>query len=101
MKKIIALAISILSLSFVATSAEAKARPAAMTKSAITRPALPQIRIRIGQNRHRSPRFNHVRTVTETRIVRYGRHAFRDTYLISIWPNGRRESKLISRVRIS
>jgi hypothetical protein len=32
--------------------------------------------------------------------VRIGRRTFRETYQITYWPNGRTETRLISRVRV-
>ena len=41
-----------------------------------------------------------VRVVTQTRIVRQGRRTFRETIQIKYLPNGRTQTKVISRVRI-
>jgi hypothetical protein len=41
------------------------------------------------------------RTVRQTRVVRVGRRVYRETYLVTYLPNGRSNTKLISRVRIS
>jgi opacity protein-like surface antigen len=101
MKKLLTIAISIVTLSFAAISAEAK------TPAASFAPA-PQVRIQIGQ-RHRgrggrdwnNDRFNHrVRTYTQTIFTRAGRHQFRETYLVTVFPNGRTQMRLISRVRV-
>lgn len=98
MKKLVATAIAIVTLSFAAISAEAKT-PAPKFKAA------PQVRIQIGQ-RHRGRgwndnRFNHrPRTFTQTVYSRAGRHQFRDTYLVTVFPNGRTQRRLISRVRV-
>jgi hypothetical protein len=40
------------------------------------------------------------RVVTQTRLVRYGRRIFRETYQIRYLPNGRTQTRLISRVRV-
>lgn len=96
MKKLLALSLSVLSIGFVASPAvEAKATesPAAtMTANAVA----PQIKIQIG-NRNRNRR---VRTTTTTRIVRVGRQRFRETIQTRYLPNGRTQTKVISRVRI-
>jgi len=42
-----------------------------------------------------------VRRVTQSRVVRVGRRLYRETYLVSYLPNGRTNTRLISRVRIS
>ena len=100
MKKLLTIAISIVTLSFAAISAEAK------TPAAKFAPA-PQVRIQIGRQRGRggrdwnNDRFNHrVRTYTETIFSRAGRRQFRETYLVTVFPNGRTQRQLISRVRI-
>jgi hypothetical protein len=98
MKKLVATAIAIITLSFTAISAEAAPR----TKAA----AAPQVRIQIGRNQrgrdwNNDRRFNHrVRTYTQTLFSRAGRHQFRDTYLVTVFPNGRTQMRLISRVRV-
>jgi hypothetical protein len=38
--------------------------------------------------------------VTQTRLVRYGRQVIRETYQITYLPNGRTQTRLISRVRV-
>ena len=40
------------------------------------------------------------RTVTRSRLVRYGRRLYRETYLVTYWPNGRTDTRLISRTRV-
>lgn len=42
-----------------------------------------------------------VRTRTQSRVVRIGRRLYRETFLVSYLPNGRTNTRLISRVRIS
>lgn len=42
-----------------------------------------------------------VRTTTRSRVVRIGRRLYRETYLVSYMPNGRTNTRLVSRVRIS
>ena len=91
MKKFFAIALSALSISFAAVSAEAKPAP----KFA------PQSNGQYGQRR-RNDRFNHrVRTTTQTRVVRTRWGLFRETYLITHLPHGRTQSRLISRVRVT
>src|SRR5262245_23580580 len=50
---------------------------------------------RIYNNRRRS------RVVTRSRIVRQGRRVYRETYAVRFFPNGRTDTRLISRVRIA
>jgi hypothetical protein len=97
MKKLLALALSLASIGFVASSAEAKA---SNTSAATVMAVAPQVNIRIGQGR-RNRRFSRrVRTVTQTRLVRHGRQLFRETYQITYLPSGRTQTRLISRVRV-
>jgi len=101
MKKLLALTLSLASIGFVASSAEAKAAGTANSSAATVAAATPQMRIQIGQGRRNNRRFNHrVRTVTQTRLVRFGRQMFRETYQITYLPNGRTQTRLISRVRV-
>lgn len=100
MKKLLALTLSLASIGFVATSAEAKAAGTS-NSSAATSAAAPQIRIQLGGGRRNNRRFNRrVRTVTQTRLVRYGRQVFRETYQIMYLPNGRTQTRIINRVRV-
>jgi hypothetical protein len=99
MKKILSLALTLASIGFVTSSAEAKTPGAA--NSSVVAAAAPQVRIQLGGGGRNNRRFNRrVRTVTQTRLVRYGRQAFRETYQITYLPNGRTQTRLISRVRV-
>jgi hypothetical protein len=99
MKKILALTLSLASIGFVASSAEAKANDS-IAKTAIAASAAPQVRIQLGGGR-RNGRFNRrAPTVTQTRFVRAGRRVYRETYQITYWPNGGTQTRLISRVRV-
>lgn len=92
MKKLLALTLTLASIGFVASSAEAKS--SGSTSAAVASPASVQWR---GDNRRYNRR---VRTTTQTRLVRHGRRVFRETYQITYWPNGRTQTRLISRVRV-
>jgi hypothetical protein len=59
----------------------------------------PQVQIQLGQ-RNRGRRYNRVRTVRTTRIVRHGWRTYRETYLVRYYPNGYTNTTLISRERI-
>jgi hypothetical protein len=101
MKKILALTLSLASIGFVATSAEAKTAGSSNSSATTISAVAPQGRIQLGGNRRNNRRFNHrVRTVTQTRLVRVGRRTFRETYQITYLPNGRTQTRLISRVRV-
>lgn len=98
MKKLLALTLSLAAIGFTASSTEAKAASAnsSATISAANTGA-PQLRVRIGRGR-RNNRRAHV--VTQTRLVRFGRQTFRETYQITYLPNGGTRTRVISRVRV-
>jgi len=52
------------------------------------------------QRNDRNTRNNRVRIETQTRIVRQGKKVFRETVQIKYLPNGRTQTKVISRVRV-
>jgi hypothetical protein len=107
MRKLLALALSLATMGFVASSAEAKSTEtsinAATTVSTNALP--PQIRIQLGGRRRgwrndgwrNAHRF---RTVTSTRLVRYGWQTYRETYETTYMPNGNVRTRLISRIRV-
>lgn len=88
MKKIITLSFLLVSFAFTATFASAQSY-------------IPQ-QDRYNQNRRndRNWRNNRVRTVTQTRIVRQGFRTYRETIQIKYLPNGRTQTRVISRTRI-
>jgi hypothetical protein len=96
MKKILALTLSLASIIFVASAAEAKVKGSSVsTTTTIAANSLQT------QWRFRNRRNNRVaRTFTQTRLVRYGRQIYRETYLVRYLPNGRTQARLISRVRV-
>jgi hypothetical protein len=86
------------SMGFV-VSAEAKTSDVSQANSTVAASAAPQWqRDRYGRRYDR--RYNRRRTVTQSRVVRYGRRLYRETYLVTYWPNGRYDTRLISRTRI-
>jgi hypothetical protein len=52
-------------------------------------------------DRRRYDRRYNRRQRTFSRVVRYGRRLYRETYLVTYWPNGRYNTRLINRTRIS
>ncbi len=64
----------------------------------------PQVRVQIGQGRHRgwyNRNYNRrFRTYRTTRIVRRGFRTYRETYLVRAFGNGQMQTTLISRQRI-
>lgn len=95
MKKSLLLALALAAVSFIASPAEAKTNASSALSSANA--AAPQGRHR-GQWQRRNNR--RVRVSTYSRIVRYRRAVYRETYQVRYLPNGRTMTRLISRVRI-
>jgi hypothetical protein len=101
MKKLLALALSVASIGAVASSAEAKATGTSVSTATTIAAVAPQVRIQLGGDRRNNRRFNRrVRVATQTRFVRMGRQVYRETYQIMYLPNGRTQTRLISRVRV-
>jgi len=97
MKRVLGLVLALSSMGFV-ISADAKTANASNENSSIAASsALQWQRNRRWDNR----RYERRRTVTQSRYVRYGRRLYRETYLVTYWPNGRTNTRLISRTRVS
>ena len=98
-KRVLGIALAIVSMGFV-VSAEAKTTDVSQVNSTVAANAVPQWqRDRYGDRRY-DRRYNRRRTVTQSRYVRYGRRLYRETYLVTYWPNGRTNTRLISRQRV-
>ena len=112
MKKLLALALSLATMGFVASAAEAKTTETSLNAATTvsTNALPPQIRIQLGgrrrgwgNDRWRNDRWNNAhrfRIVTSTRLVRYGWQTYRETYQTRYLPNGGVQTRLISRVRV-
>ena|ERR1044072_5218153 len=99
MKKVLGIALTLLSLGFVVPAADASERSSA--NSTVAANAAPQWqRDRYGRRNDRRWG-NRRRSVTRTRLVRLGRRVYRETYVGTYWPNGRTDTRLISRTRVS
>lgn len=85
------------SMTFAAISAEAKTATE-NAAGAIELSAAPQWQ-RNRRNRNRSYN-SRVRVVNRTRIIRVGRRIYRETIQTRYLPNGRTQTRVISRVRI-
>ncbi len=97
MKKLLALALTLGSIGFSASSADAKTTELSVSTAASANAVAPQWR-----NQRRWGRRNNRRAMvsTQTRLVRYGRAIYRETYQVRYLPNGRTITRLISRVRV-
>ena len=103
MKKLLALALSLASLGFIASAAEAMTTEASIspaTTVAASAAAPQRQRQRWWDRRNDRRNVRRVRTVTQTRLVRNGRQVYRETYQVRYLPNGRTQTRLISRVRV-
>ena len=107
MKRLLAFALALASFGFVAAPAEAKAAGAAASAGVISSANAPEPQWqnnRGRRNRNRwGRRWSHrggVRVITETRLVRFGRRLYRETYQVRFLPNGRTQTTLMSRVRV-
>jgi hypothetical protein len=96
MKKLLILTLTLASFGLFGVGSQATEAKAAVGSGA------PQVRVRIGPQRHRGwwNRNRGFRTVTQSRIVRYGRRTYRETYAIRYFRNGQTQTTLISRERI-
>jgi hypothetical protein len=96
MKKILALTLTLASVGFVTSTAQAKAATSSghVATAAVSKAAPAAAQIWRGRRRSR------VRVVTQARLVRRGRAVYRETYQIRYLPNGRTQTRLISRVRV-
>ena len=103
MKKVLGIALAIASLG-IGVSAEAKASDVSQQNSTVAASSAAQWqRDRYGRRNDRryDRRWeNRQRTVTQSRLVRYGRRLYRETYLVTYYGNGRTNTRLISRTRV-
>jgi hypothetical protein len=99
MKKILALALSIASIGFTAATVEAKSVGASVSPGITVASNAPAPQWR-NQDRWGRRNNRRARVYTQSRLVRYGRAIFRETYQIRVMPNGRTITRLISRVRV-
>lgn len=98
MKKLLGLTLSLAAVGFMAPSAEAKtasasAFPAAKAANYAAEPQWRDRNRRVRNNRR-------VYVTTHTSYVRQGRRVYRETYQVRHLPNGRTQTRLISRVRV-
>ena len=108
MKKLLAITLALASFGFIGSWSETQASTSASA-------AKPQVRIQIGRQRRRDRDYRYRdnryrdydrdyrdgRVMTQTRVVNYGWHTFRETYQTRYLPNGRSETTVISRVRLN
>lgn len=94
MKRVLGMILALASMGFV-VSAEAKPANTANENTTVAANSAPQ------RQRYRNyRRYDRRRSVTRSRLVRYGRRLYRETYVVTYWPNGRSDTRLISRQRV-
>jgi len=99
MKRVLGIALALVSMGFV-FSTEAKTRNVSSAVTTEANAAPQWQRDRYGRrDRRYDGRYNR-RQRTFSRVVRYGRRLYRETYLVTYWGNGRSNTRLISRSRI-
>ena len=97
MKRLLGITLMLVALSWMGFSTEAKAsNRSQIDKTTVTANA--QWRDRHGRSVYDNRRS---RTFTRSRVVRYGRRVYRETYRIRYFANGRTDTRLISRIRIA
>ena len=99
MKRILGIAFALLTLGFV-VPAEAKTTANSNEIATVAANAAPQWQRNRRWDRRDNRRYN-TRAVTRSRIVRVGRRVYRETYVVRYFPNGRVDTRIISRTRIS
>ncbi|HEV8202721.1 MAG TPA: hypothetical protein VGP98_00710 [Pyrinomonadaceae bacterium] len=98
MKRVLGIALALSTLGFV-PAAQAKAADV-QQNGTITASSAPQWQHDRYGRRYDRRYNNRRRSVTRSRLVRYGRRLYRETYVVTYWPNGRTDTRLISRTRV-
>jgi hypothetical protein len=98
-KKILGVALAIATLG-IGVSAEAKTTDVSQQNSTVAASSAPQWQRDRNGRRYDRRYENRQRSVTQSRLVRYGRRLYRETYLVTYSPNGRTNTRLISRTRV-
>jgi len=98
MKRVLGIALALSTLGFV-PAAQATAVDV-QQNSTITASSAPQWQRDRNGRRYDRRYNNRRRSVTRSRLVRYGRRLYRETYVVTYWPNGRTDTRLISRTRV-
>jgi hypothetical protein len=105
MKRLLGLTLAVASLGAFGMSTEAKASELSRDRNVVvTANVTPQEwgwqRDRYGRRIYDRRYNRRPQAYTRTRVVRYGRRLVRETYLVRAFPNGRVDTRLISRVVI-
>lgn len=103
MKKLLGIAFALLTLGFVVPAEAKAAESSSVNVTTAANPAPQWQRDRYGRRYDRRYDRNYgrrTRTYTRSRLVRYGRRLYRETYVVRAYPNGRTDTRLISRTRV-
>lgn len=102
MKRILGVALALASLGFTGFTSEAKATEISRSNVTLEANANPQL-AQWARDRYRRRVYNRRRmwVVRQSRLVRYGRRVYRETYVVRYLPNGMTDTRLISRIRIA
>jgi hypothetical protein len=98
MKRLLGITLTLASLGTFGLSSEANASESRESITVAANASPQWERDRYGR------RYNNRRraySVRRSRVVRYGRRLYRETYLVRYFPSGRTNTRLISRVRIA
>ena len=104
MKRVLGIALALMSMGFVVTADAKTSHVSNQNSTVAASSASPQWgydrRYDRRSDRRYGRRYNRRRSVTRSRVVRYGRRLYRETYLVTYWPNGRTNARLIGRTRV-
>ena len=103
MKKVLGIVFALLTLGFV-VPAEARTAETTYESATVNASSAPQWQRDRNGRRYdrRNDRYGRrSRTYTRSRLVRYGRRLYRETYVVRQYGNGRTDTRLISRTRVS
>jgi hypothetical protein len=98
MKRVLGITFALLTLGFV-VPAEAKTAESSHENATVAANSAPQWQRY--ENRRYDRNRRSTRTVTRSRLVRNGRRLYRETFVVRYYPNGRVDTRLISRTRVS
>ena len=99
MKRILGIVLALVSMGFVVSADAKTTNVSAETSTSNAAPQWQRDRYGRGDDRRYDRRYNR-RQRTYSRVVRYGRRLYRETYLVTYWGNGRTNTRLINRTRI-
>src|ERR1700752_197643 len=104
MKRVLGIAFALLTLGFVVPAEAKTSETTTYESTTVAANAAPQWqRDRYGRRYDRRYDRNYGRrtpTYTRSRLVRYGRRLYRETYVVRSYGNGRTDTRLISRTRV-